>query len=342
MNHSELLTEVLDHRAKRQEGRREFMKVAAGSSAAVAGAAFLASCGGGDGGGSVSTPAPSPSASGTAFTDFDILNFALNLEYLEAEFYAYATTGAGLAANLRTGIGQQGAVTPGKAVNFTDPVVRQYAREIAADEIAHVAFLRRVLGTTNAVAEPAIDVGFGVNNAFSVAARSAGLVGAGQAFDPYATDEAFLLGAFIFEDVGVTAYKGAAPLLSRTYIEAAAGILAAEAYHAGLVRTVLYRKGLATPAPALDLIGATVAISDARDRLDGATDLDQGIRATTTTTGGVTTTTSNIVPVDANAIAFSRSAAQVLNIVYLSPTAVSAGGFFPSGVNGNIRVAQAG
>jgi hypothetical protein len=47
------------------------------------------------------------------------------------------------------------------------------------------------------------------------------------------------------------------------------------------------------------------------------------------------------VPTDANGIAFSRSAGQVLNIVYLSKAALVGGGFFPSGVNGFIKTSAA-
>jgi hypothetical protein len=151
------------------------------------------------------------------------------------------------------------------------------------------------------------------------------LIGTGQSFDPYADDNNFLLGAFIFEDVGVTAYKGAARLITnKGFLEAAAGILAAEAYHAGLVRTVLYGKGIRLP---------TEQISTARDSLDGPSDLDQGVAPI----GDA----SNIVPTDGNGLAFSRSAGQVLNIVYLNRLAATAGGFFPAGVNGNIRASAA-
>jgi hypothetical protein len=220
-------------------------------------------------------------------------------------------------------------VRGGRQVNFTDRVVRDYAKEIAADEAAHVLFLRAALGGA-AVAQPTLDISADATGAFSAAARAAGLVGAGQAFDPYANDENFLLGAYIFEDVGVTAYKGAAPLItSKTFLEASAGILAAEAYHAGLIRTVLFAKGVQTPS----LRSASESISNARDSLDGATDLDQGVAPRGDQ--------SNIVPTDANGLAFSRSAGQVLNIVYLTAQVATQGGFFPSGVNGAIRSSAA-
>jgi hypothetical protein len=262
-------------------------------------------------------------------SDADVLNFALNLEYLEAQFYTFAVFGEGLPNSLLTGTGTQGQVRGGRKVNFTDPVVAEYAREIALDERQHVAFLRTQLAAS-AVSQPVIDISADATGAFSAAARAAGLIGPNQAFDPYANDENFLLGAFIFEDVGVTAYKGAAPLItSKVFLEAAAGILAVEAYHAAIVRTTLFRKGIQTPA----LIDATEAISNARDSLDGADDRDQGIRPI----GDA----SNIVPLDANGLAYSRSAGQVLNIVYLNRMATDRGGFFPAGVNGTIKTSAA-
>ncbi len=310
------MIDSLDRRVVRRENRRAFFTAALGAAAVGAGAFAFAS--------------PSDAQS---VTDADVLNFALNLEYLEANFYLYAVNGTGVPTNMTTGVGTPGTVTPGQKVTFTDPLVAQYAKEIAADEINHVTFLRAALGQA-AVAQPSVDVGFGPNNAFSVAAQAAGVVGKGQPFNPYLNDETFLLGAYIFEDVGVTAYKGAAPLITNPdYLSAAAGILAVEAYHASIVRTTLYRKGMDTAS----LFDATTKISDARDSLDGSTDLDQGIAPSNTSRG----TQSNIVPLDANGIAFDRTTGQVLNIVYLNKNAVTAGGFFPDGVNGTIKTSAA-
>ncbi|MGA1798431.1 ferritin-like domain-containing protein [Sphingomonas sp. 4RDLI-65] len=337
MTESVHLIEALDARVERRSERREFFKNALGAAAITAAGATALSF--------------SSAASAQSVTDADVLNFALNLEYLEAQFYSYAAYGTGLDNSLLGGTGTQGAVRGGRQVNFTDPIVSQYAREIAQDEIAHVKFLRTALGTA-AVAQPVIDVSVSPTSAFSLAAQAAGLVPAGTAFDPYATDEAFLLGAFIFEDVGVTAYKGAAPLLtSKAYLEAAAGLLAVEAYHAAIVRTTLYGKGIATPS----LRTSADAISKARDSLDGGganttifgtNDIDQGISSYSATPINLATTqaavtVSNIVPLDSNGVAYSRSPSQVLNIVYLNSGAASAGGFFPAGMNGNVKTSNA-
>jgi len=252
-------------------------------------------------------------------TDSDILNFALNLEYLEAQFYTLATTGKTidqLGIGITSGGGAAGGTVTVKAnaaVPFTTPLLQQYANEVAADEQNHVKFLRTALGSS-AVAMPNIDL----MNSFNALAQAAGL---GSSFDPFASETNFLLGAFIFEDVGVTAYSGAAGLISdTTTLGKAAGILAVEAYHAGSIRLRIFEAGTAAQQ-------ASTAIASARASLDGTGNDDIGV--------GVDAGAATIVDADTNAIAFSRTTSQVLKIVYGGGS--TGGAFFPNGLNGNIK-----
>lgn len=255
--------------------------------------------------------------------DADIFNFALNLEYLEAEFYLYAATGQGLPAGLRTGsVGTQGGVNPGQLVPFKSSTIQQYAQRIAVDEQAHVGFIRAVLGA-GAVAEPAIDISIGPNSSFSKLAVAAGLIVQGQTFNPYADDVSFLLGASIFEDVGVTAYAGAARYIGNPdYLEAAAGILAVEAYHSGAIRTLLADLGAGV---------AFGAISKLRGALSAAIVANAPAEQPILIPGN----DYNFLANDSNSLAFRRNTAQVLNIVY-GGGAASGYLFFPNKLNGNI------
>ncbi|MES2056165.1 MAG: ferritin-like domain-containing protein [Pseudomonadota bacterium] len=329
----------------RRAERRTFLRHASGIAMAAGASSLLAACGGGSDNPSP-TPTPSPTASGSptptptgsptvSLTDADVLNFALNLKYLKAQFYAIAANGAALAATDTDGIGTAGAVTGGRAVTFTDPLLQQYAKEIAADQLANLRILRTFLNTIR-VAQPALNIDSAVTTtttgttvgAFTKLARDAGVVGGAATFDPYASDENFLTAAFLFEDVGVTALRGVfSQVTSATFVELAAGIIAAEGYSSGLIRTAIYQKGGTVLANA-DKISAQ------RDAYDGTTaTLDQGITGTASV--------ANIVPADANGLTFLRSTGQVLNIFYLNSASVVGGGFFPSGCTGTVKTSSA-
>ena len=153
-----------------------------------------------------------------------ILNFALQLEYLEAEFYLFARTGVGLTPEDTSGRGTAGATTGGSLVAMPTDGIRATATELAVDETAHVRLLRTALGGRR-VAKPAINL-----NALNVG---------------FGNESEFLLLGRAFEDEGVSAYGGAAGLItSKSLLRTAARILATEAYHAGNIRYQVATRGL--------------------------------------------------------------------------------------------------
>ena len=125
--------------------------------------------------------------------DIKIGNYALTLEYLEAEFYAQANT----------------------ANAFANAQLRSFAQVTGAHESAHVAALKKILGS-KAVKKPTFDFGAAV------------------------TDSAtFAKTAQVLEDTGVAAYAGQGPnLKTRAIVQAALSIHSVEARHAAWIRFI--------------------------------------------------------------------------------------------------------
>jgi len=287
----------------------------------------------------------------SAVTDNDILNFALNLEYLEAQFYTLAVFGVTIdklptpiPISVNGGTGGKVTLSPTfSKVTFAMPNVAAYAMETAIEEGKHVTFLQGALNSS-AVSMPDIDL----YNSFNTLAGAAGI---GAAFNPFDNDADFLVGAYIFEDVGVTAYHGAAPLISdkKNILPAAVGIHAVEAYHAGLIRTTINAIDTSNKNTALSSL--TQKISAARSSLanpKGATTTtyagtmadDIGVETIqvdlTGAAGSGAFTSSTIVDCDSNSLGFGRSTTQILAIV-TGGSANNQGVFFPGGLNGTIK-----
>lgn len=141
----------------------------------------------------------------------DILNFALTLEYLEAEFYQTALT------------------TPGLIPGRHRPAFAQIGRH----EKEHVRLLQAALGS-QAIASPRFDY-----------------TGQGKYPDVFSSFATFAAVSSTFEDLGVAAYKGQAPfLLGTPTLTTALRIHSVEARHAAEVRRIRGLLGFDGPTDA--------------------------------------------------------------------------------------------
>jgi hypothetical protein len=198
--------------------RRHLLSTLAAAGAA-AGAVALTGC---SSDGPIALPTVTPSV-------LDVLNFALNLEYLEASFYLYIATGSGLAtADMGA---NPGTVSGGAKVSFVNPIVASAANQLATDEREHVEFLRSTITAVGGspVSMPNINLAAG------------GAV---------TSDASFLAAARQLEGVGSSAYIGGAAYLasSTAALTYAAQILHLEAQHEGLLRELCIMLNVTSPA----------------------------------------------------------------------------------------------
>lgn len=337
--------DVTDKSATRMQvdgGRRRFMRRVGEGAAMVAGLQMLAACKddvvGAESVPTVPIAAASPPPAYTA-SDTDRLNFALQLHYLLAAYLQAGVEGTTLAPALTAGSGTAGAVRGGARVTFGDPVLTAQMREVAENTVAHLTLLRRLAG--NAVtAQPTIDISGGAGSPFEAIARnpratpSPTPTPAPAAFDPYASETNFLLGAVALSSVVSTAMADTPRKLSAPLAAQITAMVSASGARDGVVRAALYKAAFAEDLlPEEERGDPTIyrlsyIFSDTRNSYDGAGNLDRGIGAPFY---------PDILAEDPDRNALRRTPEQALGVLYASAASVASGGFFPAGVNGAIR-----
>jgi hypothetical protein len=282
-----------------------------------------------------SSTTSSSATTATGFTSTgqtDVLNFALNLEYLEATFYSWITQGSDLPSSLIVG---SGTVTNAPVkLTFATQQITDLLNEIYYDELSHVMALTSLLGPT-AVARPAINL------------AAAGAVTASTALGI----------ARAFEDVGVTAYSGAAASLTDSNLTFAAQILGVESFHSGALRLLSIQNPSIAPYVPANSYSDTYDVppKDVGNGLQAGNPAANGPTAsggffptayasnasTAIASGGTTGAAAgagNVGAITPSGFAFARTTSQVLSIVYGGGgKGTTSGGFFPNGVNGNIN-----
>ncbi|XP_019186242.1 PREDICTED: desiccation-related protein PCC13-62-like [Ipomoea nil] len=262
--------------------------------------------------------------------DRDLLEFPLNLEYLEAEFFLWGAFGYGLdkqAPNLTGG----GPAPIGVKKAKLSPLVKDIIGQFGLQEVGHVRAIKETVPgfprpLLNLSAETFATV---INDAFGKPLE--------PTFDPYANDINYVIASYVIPYVGLTGYVGANPkLVSYIAKRLVAGLLGVEAGQDAVLRAILYERKDEEVAP----YGITVAeftdrISDLRNKLGKAGVKDEGL-VVEPSQGPEGISSGNILAGDANSLSYDRTPAEILRIVYGTGNENKPGGFYPKGADGKI------
>eukprot|EP00253_Pinus_taeda_P025405 PITA_25405 len=269
-----------------------------------------------------------------AARDVDWLEFPINLEYLEAEFFLWSSLGYGLdraAPELVSG----GPPPVGARKANLDPLVLEIIKEFAYQEVGHLRALKK---TVHGFPRPQLNLSaenFGniINHAFNTTLT--------PPFDPYANSVNYLLASYLIPYVGLTGYVGANPQLkSPTAKRLVAGLLGVESGQDAVIRALLYQKKSEKVAPyPYTVADFTNRMSALRDSLGHTTVADEGLLVQAATGGAEGKVAGNILAGDKYSVAYARTPAQILRIVYSSGNESCSGGFYPRSAAGRIATA---
>ncbi|OMO63776.1 hypothetical protein CCACVL1_22274 [Corchorus capsularis] len=265
---------------------------------------------------------PPPQCRRVLATSSDVLQFTLNLLYLEATLYLYGSTGRGIDA-VAPGL-VQGPAPVGAMMANVDRTSRQLMEEIGLE---NVGIIRAILDTklVEPIQMPLVNLSLEALNDFVEQAFNDDFI---PPFNTYASAVNFLpVSAVLVTSLIRQYYVGILPHLLNHDLQVV---------KFGAVRQQLYMFANAIIPPyQLNVTTLVDRLGQLGNRLGMCGDKDEGL-IVALQLGAENRTTTNVVPADVNSLAFSRTEREILRICYGTGNATIPGGLFPRGVNGKI------
>ncbi|CAL4914353.1 unnamed protein product [Urochloa decumbens] len=266
-------------------------------------------------GGPVCKP-PAPHVPVAVFPyDVDPVQFALNLEYNEAEFFLHGAYGQGL-----------DQIAPGMAMGGPPPEFALQARSWPHQ--GYQAHGRRDSSAADRPQRRQLRQGV-MDQAFGYRLN--------PPFDPYANSLNFLLACYVIPYLGINGYVGTNPMIDGYKTkELVAGLLGVEAGQDAVFRALLFeRRGEAVPPYNITVAEFTDRVSALRNRLGRCGVKDEGLTVPREL-GAEGAICTNVLSADRDSLSYARTPAQLLGILYLTSDERKPGGFYPEGANGKI------
>ncbi|KAM6558401.1 hypothetical protein CsatA_027640 [Cannabis sativa] len=272
----------------------------------------------------------SPCCEPVEATDNDKIQFALNLEFMEAEFFLRGALGEGLDA-INSSLAEGGPPPIGARKANLDPLTHRIIEEFGYQEVGHI---RAIINTVGGFPRPLIDLS--PQNFANLFNKAVGFT-LKPSFDPYANSLNYLLASYVIPYVGLVGYVGTIPGLTYyTTRRLAASLLGVESGQDAVIRTLLYERGKEEVYPyGITVEKFTNYISTLRNELAMCGIKDEGLRVPKKL-GAENRTTSNILSADAYSLSYARTPPEILRTVYGTGNESRPGGFYPHGANGNI------
>ncbi|XP_047961251.1 desiccation-related protein PCC13-62-like [Salvia hispanica] len=263
-------------------------------------------------------------------SDVDLLEFPLNLEYLEADFFAWGALGRGI-DHFEPNLTKGGPKPLGVKKAKLSPLIKDIIAQFAFQEFGH---LRAIQETVPGFPRPLLNLSAA---SFATVINTAVGKTLQPPFDPYASDINYLLASYLIPYVGLTGYVGANPKLkSSTSKKLVAGLLGVESGQDAVIRALLYERAKSKVHPyRFTVAELTDKISNLRDKLGKNGTKDEGliVRPAEGAEGRIA---GNVLAGDKNSLAYDRTPEEILRIVYASGKETHPGGFYPKGASGNI------